>query len=309
VTILDGADKCREFMQGAKRTLDECTYGLNDAKMQIMQYLGQLISNPRGFGTAIALEGPMGTGKTTLVTKGISKILNRPFELVALGGATDSSMFNGHMITYEGSVCGMIAKTLMKCKVMNPVFYFDELDKISDTPKGEEIVSLLTHLIDPSQNNTFKDNYFAGINFDLSRAIFIFSYNDRTKINSILKDRMYVISTEGYTTPQKITIAKNYLLRDIQTNMNFTEELVFSDSMLQYIIETYTNDEKGVRNLKRCLETVYSKLNLFRIMPETTLFEGDVAMKLEFPFTVTPDIVKKLIKTTTETKLPFMMYM
>jgi len=299
VSISDGTEKCHEFMEHAKNRLDECTYGLNDAKIQIMQYLGQIISNPKGVGTVIAIEGPMGTGKTTLVLEGICKILDRPYELFPLGGATDSSTFEGHMITYEGSVWGIIANALMKCKCMNPVFYFDELDKISDTPKGEEINGILTHLTDSSQNSSFNDKYFTGINLDLSRAVFIFSYNDRSKVNRILADRMYVIRTEGYTNVQKGIIARQYLSPSIRKNMLFNDsDVQFPDETIQYIISNYTSEEKGVRNLKRCIETIYSKINLFRLMtPGTNLFEKEITIHVEFPFKVTPDVVQKLLKS------------
>ena len=298
VTIRDGPEKCQAFMEQAKSRLDECTYGLNDAKMQIMQYLGQIISNPKGVGTVIAIEGPMGTGKTTLVLEGICKILDRPYELFPLGGATDSSTFEGHMITYEGSIWGIIANALMKCKCMNPVFYFDELDKISDTPKGDEINGILTHLTDSSQNSCFQDKYFAGINLDLSRAVFVFSYNDRSRVNRILADRMYTIRTEGYTNLQKGIITRNYLSPALRNNMLFTESDVnITDESIQFIIANYTHEEKGVRNLKRCIETIYSKLNLFRLMtPGTNLFESEISIKVEFPFKVTPEIVSKLLK-------------
>lgn len=299
VTLKDGPEKCQAFMENAKARLDECTYGLNDAKMQIMQYLGQIISNPKGIGTVIAIEGPMGTGKTTLVLEGICKILDRPYELFPLGGATDSSTFEGHMITYEGSIWGIIANALMKCKCMNPVFYFDELDKISDTPKGDEINGILTHLTDSSQNSCFQDKYFNGINLDLSRAVFVFSYNDKSRVNRILADRMYTIRTEGYNNTQKGVITRNYLSPALRRNMLFEEtDVLITDESIQYIIANYTMEEKGVRNLKRCIETIYSKLNLFRLMvPGTNLFESEISLKVEFPFKVTPDIVSKLLKS------------
>ena len=310
VSIDDGVEKCHEFMENSKAILDKATYGLNDAKIQIMQYIGQLITNPKSTGTCIAFEGPMGTGKTTLVKEGISKILNRPFAFFALGGATDSSTLEGHSITYEGSVWGKIVDTLKSCKCMNPVFYFDELDKVSDTPKGEEIIGILTHLTDTSQNDKFHDKYFAEIEFDLSRAIFIFSYNVRAKVNPILRDRMYVIQTEGYTTPQKMIISKDYLSVAIQKNINFKpDEVIFTDVAMQYIIEKYTNEEKGVRELKRCIETIYTKINLFRIMkPSCNLFEKELNVQVTFPFTVTNEIVQKLLKQ--ENSAPMnMMYM
>ena len=298
ISLEDGPEKCHEFMEKSKLILDEATYGLNDAKMQIMQYIGQLISNPNSIGTSIAFEGPMGTGKTTLVKEGISKILNRPFSFFALGGATDSSSLEGHSITYEGSVWGRIVDTLKTCKCMNPVFYFDELDKVSDTPKGEEIIGILTHLTDTSQNSAFHDKYFSEIEFDLSRALFIFSYNDISKVNPILRDRMFVIRTEGYTPPQKMIIAKKYLSPVIRNNVNFRQEdIIITDEALHYIIEHYTYDEKGVRNLKRCIENIYTKLNLFRLMkPDTNLFEKELTLNVSFPFTVTVDILKKIIK-------------
>ena len=178
ISIEDGVDKCHDFMANAQKTLDEAVYGLNDAKMQIMQMLGQLITNPKAIGTAIAIHGPPGTGKTSLVKEGISKILNRPFAFIALGGATDSSFLEGHSYTYEGSTWGTLVQMIIDSKCMNPVIYFDELDKISDTPKGEEIAGILTHLTDTSQNSQFHDKYFAEIDFDLSKCLFIFSYND-----------------------------------------------------------------------------------------------------------------------------------
>ena len=298
ISLNDGVDKCHEFIENAKSILDKATYGLTDAKIQIMQYIGQLITNPKSIGTCIAFEGPMGTGKTTLVKEGISKILNRPFAFFALGGATDSSTLEGHSITYEGSVWGKIVDTLKTCKCMNPVFYFDELDKVSDTPKGEEIIGILTHLTDTSQNDKFHDKYFAEIEFDLSRAIFIFSYNIREKVNPILRDRMYVIQTEGYTTPQKLIISKDYLSSAIQRNINFQpSDVIITDAALQYIIEKYTHEEKGVRELKRCIENIYTKLNLFRIMkPSCNLFEKELNLQVSFPFTVTTDMVQKLLK-------------
>jgi ATP-dependent Lon protease len=289
-------------MENAQKTLDNAVYGLNDAKIQIMQMLGQLITNPKALGTAIAIQGPMGTGKTTLVKEGISKILNRPFAFIALGGATDSSFLEGHSYTYEGSTWGKIVQILIDSKCMNPVIYFDELDKISDTPKGEEIAGILTHLTDTSQNSQFHDKYFTEIDFDLSKCLFIFSYNDESKINPILKDRMYRIHTKGYNVKQKNVISNNYLLPKIREQVKFSEgDIIIPEQSINYIVENHCNKEDGVRNLKRCLEIIYTKLNLYRLMkPGTNLFEEDMSLKVEFPFTVTKDVVDKLIKKKTD---------
>ena len=306
ISIEDGVDKCHEFMETAQKTLDQAVYGLNDAKMQIMQMLGQLLTNPKAIGTSIAIHGPPGTGKTSLVKEGISKILNRPFAFIALGGATDSSFLEGHGYTYEGSTWGKIVQILIDSKCMNPVIYFDELDKISDTPKGEEIAGILTHLTDTSQNSQFHDKYFAEINFDLSKCLFIFSYNDESKVNPILKDRMYRIKTNGYNGKEKSVIANNYLLPKIHEQVRFNkDEIIIPNDVINYIVDHHCNKEDGVRNLKRCLEIIYTKLNLYRLMkPGSNLFQSEMSLTVEFPFTVTKDIVDKLIKkesTGTET--------
>jgi ATP-dependent Lon protease len=298
ISIDDGVEKCHEFMENAKNTLDSAVYGLNDAKMQIMQMLGQLLTNPSAIGTAIAIHGPPGTGKTSLVKEGISKILNRPFAFIALGGATDSSFLEGHGYTYEGSTWGKIVQILINSKCMNPVIYFDELDKISDTPRGEEIAGILTHLTDTSQNSQFHDKYFAEINFDLSKCLFIFSYNDESKVNPILKDRMYRIKTKGYSSKEKTVISNSYLLPKIREQVRFnTEDILIPNEVLSHIIEGHCNKEDGVRNLKRCLEIIYTKLNLYRLMkPGTNLFESEMSIQVAFPFHVTKEVVDKLIK-------------
>jgi ATP-dependent Lon protease len=296
----DGIETCHEFMSNAKSILDKCVYGLDDAKLQILQMVGQWISNPNAMGTAIAIKGPPGTGKTTLVKEGISKILGREFVFIPLGGTGDASFLEGHSYTYEGSTWGKIVQSLIECKCMNPVFYFDELDKISDTPKGEEITGILTHLTDTSQNSQFHDKYFSEVDFDLSKCLFIFSYNDESKVNPILRDRMYRIQTKGYDAKEKVVIARNYMLPKIREQVGFQpEDVVIPDDTVKHIVgaKNLTQEEDGVRNMKRCLEIIHTKLNLFRLMkPDENLFEKDMKLEVEFPFTVTPKIVDVLIK-------------
>ena len=300
IKMENGVEECSKFMETSMNTLDTCVFGLNDAKMQILQMIGQWISNPAAMGTAIAIKGPPGTGKTSLIKEGISKILGREFAFIALGGASDSSFLEGHSYTYEGSTWGKIVQILIDSKSMNPVIYFDELDKVSDTPKGEEIIGILTHLTDTSQNSSFHDKYFSDIDFDLSKCLFIFSYNDESKINPILKDRMYCIQTKGYNSKEKITIAKNYLLPKIREQVNFKEdELIIPDETIEYLTtnKNLTKGEEGVRNLKRCLEIVHTKLNLFRLVnPENSIINKEIDLKVEFPFNVTKEKLDKLIK-------------
>jgi ATP-dependent Lon protease len=299
ININDGIDKCSEYVVNAKKQLDNCVFGLDSAKMQIMQMVGQWISNPGSMGTAIAIHGPPGTGKTSLVKDGISKILGREFAFIALGGCGDSSFLEGHSYTYEGSTWGKIVQILTESKCMNPVIYFDELDKVSDTARGQEIIGILTHLTDTTQNNQFHDKYFSEIELDLSKCLFIFSYNDERLVNPILKDRMYRIVTKGYDLKEKLTIARNYMLPKIREQVGFgQDDIVISDEVLSHIISNQAKGEEGVRNLKRTLEIIHTKLNLYRLVkPETTgIFEKDMGIKVTFPYTLTKKDVDTLVK-------------
>jgi ATP-dependent Lon protease len=264
LTISDGSDKCKDFMEKCQVTLDSCTYGMNDVKNQLLQLIGKWIVNPKSMGTAIALKGPMGTGKTTLIKNGISKILNRPFAFIALGGASDGSFLEGHSFTYEGSMYGKIVDILIQSKSNNPVIFFDELDKVSQCERGQEIIGVLTHLTDSTQNSQFHDKYFSEIDFDLSKCLFVFSYNEEHKVNPILKDRMYSIEVNGYNKKEKNIIAFNYLLPEIMKEYNM-DSVEFDNRVIDYIINNIEQEE-GVRCLKRSLETICSKINLKRII-------------------------------------------
>ena len=304
-------EECHAFMQKSMNILDNAVYGMDDVKLQIMQLVGQWIANPQSAGTAIAIKGPPGTGKTTLVREGISKILNRYFAFMALGGNSDGSVLEGHSFTYEGARNGTIVDILIRGKMMNPIILFDELDKISDTPKGEELTGILTHLTDITQNDKFHDKYFSEIDFDLSKCLFIFCYNDESKINSILKDRMYRIETKGYTVQEKTVIANRHLIPKIRDSVHFSEtDVELGEDTIKYIIQQYTQEEKGVRNLKRCIEIVYTKLNLYRLMNGgSNIFKKDMSLNISFPVKVTTDLVQKLIKAVETNSIVASMYM
>lgn len=298
LSLEDGVDKCHAFMEDSLKTLNDAAFGLNDAKLQIMQMLGQLLTNPRALGTSIGIYGPPGTGKTSLVKEGISKILKRPFAFIPLGGASDGAYLTGHGVTYEGSIWGKIVQAIIDAGSMEIVFFFDEIDKISGTPKGAEIEGILTHLIDTSQNSEFHDSFFCDIDFDLSKCFFIFSYNDETLVNPILRDRMYKIQTKGYNQAEKTIIANKYLLPKLMEQVKFAEgQIIIPDAIIHYIVDNFCHKEDGVRNMKRCLEIIYTKLNLYRLMKTgVNLFETDMSLNVEFPFTITKEIVDKLLK-------------
>ena len=312
VTNEDSFEDKRNYIQQTLTNMNQAIYGHIEAKTHILQVIGKWIRNPESLGNVLAIQGPMGNGKTTLIKNGIAKSLNRPFEFVALGGASDSAFFEGHSYTYEGSRWGRIVDILHKCGSMNPIICFDELDKVSETAKGDEIINMLIHMTDSSQNTKFQDNYFPGIDIDLSKVLFIFSFNDESKINRILKDRMYVIRTKGYEVKDKLQIAHNYLLPEIYQLFNYTnQDITFTDDVLREIIKTYTGGEEGVRNLKRCLESIVSTLNIYHLTKSEDK-EDILDMKIKdfkLPITLTLEHIKDLLKITNGDKPPEHMYM
>ena len=303
----------KTYIHDTFNILNHSIYGHNEAKTHILQVIGKWIQNPDSGGNVLAIQGPMGNGKTTLVKEGISKALGRPFSFIALGGASDSAYFDGHCYTYEGSHWGRIVQILQDSKCMNPVIYFDELDKISDTQKGDEIINLLTHITDSSQNNLYQDNYFPGIHIDLSKILFIFSYNDESKVNKILKDRMYVIHTKGFNTEDKLKITKEYLLKDIYQTYNIqTDDIIFTDEIIKEIIKNYTQNEEGVRNLKRCIETIVSKINIYYLTHDPDSNTNNLSFKIadfNFPFTVKEEHLPILLDKGTNDLPPPNMYL
>ena len=264
VHMEDGPEKCNEFMTKVHKCMDDSIYGHDEAKLQIMQFVSSWIANPKAFGNVLSIHGPMGVGKTTLIKDGVAKALGRPFHFITLGGATDASFLDGHSYTYEGSTWGKIVDVLIQSKCMNPIIYFDELDKVSETPKGDEIMNLLIHLTDQSQNDRFQDKYFSGIDLDLSRCLFIFSHNNHEKVNPILRDRMYNIAVKGFSIKEKMLIAEQYLITSALKEAGLYEKVSIHKDILQHVIEDYTGGEAGVRELKRCIQTIVSKLNLIR---------------------------------------------
>lgn len=297
VSKYDPIYKIHKFMDDGMKILNEAVYGLQSAKLQILQSIAKRISNPDSNGRIIALKGPMGVGKTSLFKNGIRKVLNLPFAFIPLGGVSDGSFLEGHLYTYEGSQPGKLIDTLIQLKCSNPVVYFDELDKVSKSEKGQEIIDILSKITDPTQNNSCCiDKYFSELNFDTSKWEFLFSYNDDTKISPILLDRFTVINISGYTIDEKIIIAQKHLIPSIENDVGIESgNIIISKELITYIIENYTKNEKGMRALKKCLESIYLKINMFAHMsPNTTINKirtGDIS----FPYIVTNEFVYNIM--------------
>jgi ATP-dependent Lon protease len=265
VKIEDGPESCSAFMERARRCLEEAIYGQEEAKMQIMQFIATKISNPGHRGLSLLLAGPPGIGKTSLIKNGIAKALNWPFQFISLGGDSDATTYTGHQLVYESSHAGKIANSLVNAKSMSMVLMFDELDKISTTPKGEEVQNMLIHLTDPVQNEDFEDKYLSGVPLDLSKVMFVFSGNDLNKIDKILLDRMMVINLQGYQQKDKLAIAENFLLPTALEEVGLKEKVAVSKEVLEHVLREYANEETGVRELKRCMEQIAQKINMLRI--------------------------------------------
>lgn len=293
IRLDDGQDKCTLFMKDVKKSLDGAIFGQEEPKLQVMQFISTKIVNPSNNGLCMLLIGPPGIGKTSLIKNGIAKALKWPFQFISLGGDSDASSFAGHQLVYESSHCGKIVNSLVEAKAMNCVMLFDEVDKISQSPKGEEIQSLLIHLTDPQANNTFEDKYLTGMPIDLSKVMFVFSANDISKIDRVLLDRLVVIHMDGYDFKQKVEIAKKYLIPTALAEVNLTEKLDISSEIISYIIENYSSDEKGVRQLKRNFDQIAQKVNMLRMfnMPELPFYIKD----FHLPFVIKKEHVDLFI--------------
>lgn len=283
--------KKKDYIEEVDKILEKCTYGQTCAKNQMKRIIGQWM-NGNTKGQCFGLHGPPGVGKTTLCKNGLAKCLfdeygeARPFAFLPLGGATNGSILEGHHYTYLGSTWGKIVDILMETKCMNPIIYIDELDKISKTEHGKEIISILTHITDASQNKEYYDRYFASIPIDLSQVLFIFSYNDRDSIDRVLLDRIQEIEIKPLSVKEKLVISQNYIIPEILNNVGFSiNEVFFNEIILTKIINEYTY-EAGVRKLNEILYDIIRDINLKKIM------ECD---NIDYPINIDETITKDVL--------------
>lgn len=283
--IKKNTENIESTISNIMNVLDESIYGHKNAKNQIMKIIAQWI-NGEQTGYCFGFEGSPGIGKTSLAKKGLANCLknedniSRPFTFIALGGSSNGSFLEGHGYTYMNSSWGKIVDILMESKCMNPIIYIDELDKVSKTENGREIIGILTHLIDSTQNDEFHDKYFNGIDIDVSKILFIFSYNDAEQIDSILLDRIHRIKFDNLSTIDKLVIVKKHLLPEINTKMGFENVIEIEDEVIQYIIETYTS-EPGVRKLKEIIFDLYGEINLDILQNSSKEYEIPIVMTID----------------------------
>jgi ATP-dependent Lon protease len=258
------------YIKEVRQILDNAVYGNNEGKEQIEKLIGQWI-NGKMNGAIIGLQGPPGVGKTTIAKKGLCKCLkddgggSRPFAFIPLGGSTNGSYLIGHSYTYIGSTWGRLVDILIEAKCMNPIIFIDELDKVSKTQHGMEIIGILTHLTDQTQNDEIYDKYFAGIKFDFSKCLFVFSYNDASLIDPILRDRITEVNIKPLTTRDKLEVVNDFLLPEILECVGLDNESIhFENKAIEYLIDSYTY-EAGVRKLKEKILDIIRYINLQKI--------------------------------------------
>ncbi len=281
----------------AREVLDEDHYGLEKIKKRILEYLAVRKLNPQGRSPILCFVGPPGVGKTSL-GKSIARSLGLPFVRASLGGVHDEAEIRGHRRTYMGALPGNIIQEMRKAGSRNPVFMLDEIDKLGGGGYHGDPAAALLEVLDPAQNETFRDNYLA-LPFDLSKVVFIATANVLDAIPGPLRDRMEVISLPGYTEDEKVEIAKRYLLaRQLEAHGLTPEQVHINEAALHSLVADYTR-EAGCRNLERELAAVMrnaaiqiaeGKTERVAITPAelpsilgAARFESEVAMRTSVP--------------------------
>jgi len=292
----DYKDEIKNYISNVDTILNDAVYSQTDAKIEIKRIIAQWI-NGEMCGYCFGFEGPPGTGKTSLAKKGISKCLvdakgtPRPFAFIPIGGSTNGATFEGHGYTYVGSTWGKIVDILRDTQCMNPIIYIDELDKISNTENGREIIGILTHMTDFSQNDEFFDKYFSGVKIDLSKVLFIFSYNDYSSIDAILADRIHRVKFKNLSKKEKLYIINNYIMPEFLEVVGFPKKsIIFDNGVIEYIIDNYTF-EAGIRKLKQKIFEIIREINL-RYITNTTLYD--------LPIVITKKIVNDIFSKKTK---------
>jgi endopeptidase La len=289
--------KSKSFLENVESKLNEQIFGHSLAKNKILQTLAKLISVQGTYISPIALSGPPGVGKTKFA-QCLAECLDIPFVQITLGGQNDGELLHGHGYTYAGAQPGLIVKKMVDAGSARCIMYFDELDKcVSKNGQVNELMSILIHLIDPMTNSSFQDRFFQEITFPLNKVIFIFSFNDVSKIDRILLDRMEVIDVESYSIKEKISISNNYLLKQLCRDIGFDyNSICFSPEILTFLIEQYTF-EAGVRSLKRSIENILLKLNIDKIY-QRGVFENDKDYDTQNPLMITKESIQEYLGDT-----------
>lgn len=252
-----------DFLKHIKIQLDAELYGMKNVKEELMLQIINRFIKKRKSEQILSLVGCSGIGKTKIIHV-MAQSLNLPFYHISLGGIKDGSFLDGFSNTYIGSRQGIIVDALIKMNCCNGIIFFDEIDKISDSPEGAEVVNQLIHILDNTQNNMFYDKYVSDIPIDLSNIWFICSLNNSDYLNQVLRNRLYMIDVEGYGNSQKVEISKNILIPKKCKDYGLENQLFFDDSIIEYIVNKNKKNDKGVRELKRNIDTICKRVDILR---------------------------------------------
>jgi len=255
--------KCRKMMDNVYDVLKKRVYGHEECKNTIRELVCKMIMNPNSPGKAIGLCGPPGVGKT-LIAKGLGEALGIPCISISLCGVEDPAVLNGHSFTYSAAQPGLIVRKMVEAGSARCIMFFDELDKASQKHGVNEIQNVLINVTDPNMNTSFSDKFFE-CGFPLNHVLFVFSYNDESKIDPILLNRIQRIEVKSYSVKEKLKICQDFLLKEIMEGIGLEHKsILIDDKDIEYIADNFTH-EAGVRELKNKLETLFLKLNVDRI--------------------------------------------
>ena len=256
--------KCKNFLDNLQNSLDNKIYGQSKCKDTIIELVAKWITNPNSMGKVIGLCGPPGVGKT-LFAKTLGESIGIPFTQINIGGIDDGAILSGHSFTYTAAQPGIIVRKMISAGNPRCIMFFDEVDKTGSKHGVNEITNILIHVTDYNSNDKFNDKFLQEINFPLSKVLFIFSYNDRNKIDKILLDRIEEIDIPAYNINDKIKITKNHLIQELTKDIGISNDSITIDNeAIAYIVNSFTI-EPGVRELKRKIEKILTKLNVDRI--------------------------------------------
>uniref|UniRef100_A0A6C0E204 ATPase AAA-type core domain-containing protein n=1 Tax=viral metagenome TaxID=1070528 RepID=A0A6C0E204_9ZZZZ len=283
-------DNVHNYIQAVSAEFDDQIYGMPHVKNELVNFICKFISNPLSTRNNIALHGVAGVGKNKIISA-FAKILGIPMQCISLGGIKDSSFFLGHGYVYVESGPGKIIQNVINSKVTNPLLYFDELDKVSNTDSGKDVFSFLTYLTDPAQNKTFTDHYFYGMHFDLSKVLFVFSFNDISKIDPVLLDRLNIVHIPSPNNTEKVRILQNYCIPEICTNIGIQHKIIMTNESVLDVIkhcDTYidANISSGIRECYRILEKIVMEINKDLLLNIINIQDGA-------PYYLSPDFFKK----------------